>query len=139
LHLFTENLNATKMVKIYVRALLPCDHRWFRRRREYWLPQEDNDPKHRSRLCTTWKMENDVDVLGWSSQPPYANPIENLWALLKLKLRGKKIWNIKQLYHYIQLTRRSFFQEYAIKLGESMGQRCEAIIDNGGGWTKYWE
>jgi hypothetical protein len=83
------------------------------------------------------KMENDVNVLDWLSQPPYANPIENLWVLLKLKLRGKKIWNIKHIYRYIQLTRRSFSQEYAIKLVESMGQIFEAIIDNGGNWTKY--
>jgi hypothetical protein len=82
-------------------------------------------------------MENDVDVLDWPSQPPYANPIENFWALLKLKRRGKKIWNIKQLYRHIQLTQRSFSQEYAIKLVEIMGQRCEWIIDNGGDWTKY--
>jgi hypothetical protein len=34
LHLFTENLNVTKMVKIYERALLPCAQRWFGRRRE---------------------------------------------------------------------------------------------------------
>jgi hypothetical protein len=76
-------------------------------------------------------MENDVDVLDWSSQSPDANPIENFWALLKLKLHGKNIWNIEQLYRHIQLTRRTFSQEYAIKLVESMGQRCEAIIDNG--------
>jgi hypothetical protein len=82
-------------------------------------------------------MENDVDVLDWLSQPPYANLIENFWTLLKLKLRGKKIWNIKQLYRHIQLTQRSFSQEYAIKLVENMDQRCTSIIDNGGDWTKY--
>jgi DNA polymerase/3'-5' exonuclease PolX len=48
-----------------------------------------------------------------------------------------QIWNIKQLYRHIQLTQRSFSQEYAIKLVESIGQRCEAIIDNGSDWTKY--
>jgi hypothetical protein len=82
-------------------------------------------------------MENDVNVLDWLSQPPYANPIKNLWALLKLKLRGMKIWDIKQLYCHIQLTWRSFTEEYAIKLVENMDQSCTSIIDNGGDWTKY--
>jgi hypothetical protein len=77
-------------------------------------------------------MENDVDVLDWPSQSPDANPIENFWAILKLKLCGMKIWKIKQLYRYIQLTRRSFTQEFAIKLVENMDQRCTSIIDNGG-------
>jgi hypothetical protein len=82
-------------------------------------------------------MENDVDVLDLPLQSADANPIENFWALLKLKLRGMKIWNIKQLYCHIQLTWRSFTQEYAIKLVEYMDQRCTSIIDNGGDWTKF--
>jgi len=65
---------------------------------ENWLLQENNDPKHRS-LCTAWKQEN--DVLDWPSQSPDANPIENVWALMKFKLRGKKIWTVKQLFRQI--------------------------------------
>jgi len=62
LHIFTDNFNAAKMVKIYQRVLLSVQ-RWFTRKNENWLLQEDNDPKHRSRFCTTWKQENDVNVL----------------------------------------------------------------------------
>jgi hypothetical protein len=137
LYIFTDNLNAAKMVKIYQKALLPSAQRWFTRKNIYWLLQEDNDPKHRNHLCTAWKQENDVDVLDWPLQSPDANPIENVWALMKFKLRGKKIWTVKQLFRQIRLIWRSLSPDYAIKLVESMPRRVQSIIDNGGDWTTY--
>lgn len=76
LHIFTGNFNAAKMVKIYDRALLPSAQKWFRSKNEYWLLQEDNDPKDQSRLCTVWNQEHDIAVLDWPSQSQDANPIE---------------------------------------------------------------
>ena len=52
LYLFTCNLNAEKMLEIYKKALLPSAERWFIDKNEDWILQEDNDPKHRSKLCT---------------------------------------------------------------------------------------
>jgi len=123
LHIFTQNLDAAKMVQIYERVLLPSAQRWFTKKNENWLLQEDNDPKHRSRLCTAWKQENGVDVLDWPSQSPDANPIENVWALIKFKLRGKKIWTVKQLIRQIRFVWRSLSEDYAVKLVESMPRR----------------
>lgn len=135
--LFTDNLDAAKMIKIYQRALLPSAQQWFIQKNEPWLLQEDNDPKHRSRLCTAWKHENDIEVLNWPSQSPDANPIENVWALMKWKLRGKRIYTVKQLCQHIRLVWRSLSPEYAEKLVESMSRRCQAIISNAGDWTPY--
>lgn len=137
LHIFTDNLNAAKMVKIYEKALLPSAQKWFIRKNTKWILQEDNDPKHRSRLCTAWKQENDIELLDWPSQSPDANPIENVWSWMKLKLRGKQIWKVQELVRQIRLIWRSLPQEYAIKLVESMPRRCQAIIDNEGDWTSY--
>nr|XP_031847715.1 uncharacterized protein LOC116433609 [Nomia melanderi] len=137
LHVFTDNLNAAKMVKIYQRALLPSAQRWSIRNNKHWLLEEDNNPKHRSRHCTAWKEENHIDVLDWPSQSPDANPIENVWAIMKIKLRGKKHNTIKKLIRQIRLVWRSLSRDYAITLVESMPRRCKLIIDNGSDWAPY--
>ncbi|KAF7686599.1 Transposable element Tcb2 transposase [Cucumispora dikerogammari] len=51
--------------------------------------QQDNDPKHTSRYAREYMSRNNIDVLVWLSMSPDLNPIENLWAYIKQKLRGK--------------------------------------------------
>lgn len=46
--------------------------------------QEDNDQKHKSRLCPPWKQENHIATLDWSSLSPDANPIQYDWNLMKV-------------------------------------------------------
>ena len=137
LYLFTNNLTAQVMVKIYQKCLLPSAEAWFGRPRQPWVLQEDNDPKHRSRLCTLWRSENDIERLDWPSQSPDANPIENVWAFIKHKLAGKRIMTLKQLSRQIRKIWRSLPISYAENLVGSMPQRCDAILKNKGDWTLY--
>lgn len=137
LFIFTDNLNAQKMLKIYEKCLMPTAKRWFINKNEDWILQEDNDPKHRSRLCSDGKREKSVQVLDWPSQSPDANPIENVWSYIKHKLQGKKTFTLKQLSTQIRRIWRSLPREYAENLVSSMPRRCQAIIDAGGDWTPY--
>ena len=57
LDLFTENLNAQKMLHIYENSLLRSAEKMFGAKNKDWILQEDNDPKHRSHLCTSRKAE----------------------------------------------------------------------------------
>ena len=135
--IFSQNLDAQFMRKIYQRGLLPSANMWYGKDNRNWCLQEDNDPKHRSRLCRAWKEENDVDVLDWPSQSPDANPIENVWSIIKHRLRGKQICTIEQLRRHIKRIWKALPLSYAEKLVESMPSRCDAIIKNGGDWTLY--
>lgn len=137
LHLFTDNLNAQKMNMIYQRCLLKSAQRWFGSDNSSWVLQEDNDPKHRSRLCTEWKRQNGITTLDWPSQSPDANPIENVWAAMKAKLREKRVFNLKQLSRHLREIWRSLPETMAENLVESMPRRCQAILDNKGDWTSY--
>lgn len=137
LYVFTGNLNAEKMNEIYRKCLLKSAKRWFGPDTSAWVLQEDNDPKHRSHACTEWKRENGITTMNWPSQSPDANPIENVWSLMKMKLRGKGVFNIKQLSRRVREIWRSLPLELAEKLVKSMPRRCQAIIDNNGDWTAY--
>ncbi|KAF2891845.1 hypothetical protein ILUMI_14328 [Ignelater luminosus] len=135
--IFKQNLDVKFMKEIYQRALIPSADKWFGKGNRDWLLQEDNDPKHTSRLCSMWKEENDVQTLGWPSQSPDANPIENVWALMKMKLQGVIIKNQIHLARKIREIWRSLPVQYAETLVESVPRRCQAILRNNGDWTSY--
>ena len=135
--IFTGNLTGKKLVQIYKRGLLPSAQKMYGNKTSNWILQEDNDPKHKSRVANAWKAENNIQVMSWPPYSPDCNPIENVWGLLKTKLARKKYKSIRSFISNIKKEWNDLSRDYAVKLAESCQQRCASVIENGGDWILY--
>ena len=72
-------------------------------------------------------------------QSPDLNPIENLWALIKVEISNnpQKATSLDRLFTIVKDTWEGFPKSKLRELVHSMPARCKAVIDNDGGHTKY--
>lgn len=100
--------------------------------------QHDSAPAHAAKKVKEWLAANGVRVLEWPGNSPDLNPIENLWMILKRKVRLQQPQNLQDLIHCIK---RSWCSEISAdvckRLATSMPQRLKSVIKNKGFSTKY--
>ncbi len=57
---------------------------------------QDGAPCHTSKRAMVYlkEKEDEFTVMDWPGNSPDLNPIENVWAHIKLKLKSKKLKNL---------------------------------------------
>ncbi len=77
-------------------------------------------------------------LLDWPANSPDLNPIENLWGIVKRKMRDTRPNNADELKAAIKETWASIPPQQCHKLITSMPRRIEAVIKAKGAPAKYW-
>ena len=95
-----------------------------------WKLQEDNDSRHMSKLANNWKEEKQIERFDWPSMSPDLAPIENVWQILKMKLRKNNFTNYQSLVSAIKREWKALPQELAIRLVDSMKNRICKVVES---------
>ena len=79
--IFSENLDANKMKNILKDHLLSSAKTLFKE--GAWWFQQDNDPKHTSKLVKKCFFYNGIQQIEFPPYSPDLNPMENMWNDIK--------------------------------------------------------
>ncbi len=82
--------------------------------------QQDMAPAHKS--TKSWLNDHGVGVLDWPENSPDLNPIENLWGIVKRKMRNKRPKNADELKATVKETWASIPPQQCHKWITSMPQ-----------------
>ncbi len=100
--------------------------------------QQDLAPAHTAKSTKSWLNDHGVGMLDWPANSPDLNPIDNLWGIVKRKMRNKRPKNADELKATVKETWASIPPQQCHKLITSMPLRIEAVIKAKGAPTKYW-
>lgn len=110
-----------------------------------WFPegsglfQQDNAPCHKSKRTMDFMAAKGINVLPWPPASPDLNPIENLWSIVKRRLRERSCTSKQTIIsNFISIWNRDpEIVDNCRKLVESMPSRIEAVIAAKGFQTRY--
>ncbi len=89
------NIAATIYQEILEHFMLPSADQLFKD--ADFIFQQDLAPAHTAKSTKSWLNDCGVGVLDWPANSPDLNPVENLWCIVKRKMRNKRPKNADEL------------------------------------------
>jgi len=133
----TGMMNGDAYVEVLRRKMIPAMEKHFPAGDGIF--QHDLAPCHTSRKVKQFLQENNINMLSWPGNSPDVNPIENLWGIVKTRLRKydcttqvKLMEAVVQIWFHDQELR-----DMCSKLVQSMPNRVKRVIAVRGGHIKY--
>lgn len=104
----------------------------------HFVFQHDNAPSHKAQSTTAFLNANAVDVLPWPPYSPDLSPIENMWAVVKRRIREQGCTSIEELsQRFAEIWSSPEMICMCRTLMDSMPRRIAMCIRNKGGYIKY--
>jgi hypothetical protein len=86
----------------------------------------------------TFLNEQKFSMIDWPGNLPDLNPIENLWSIIKCKIKKKEnITSLSLLMKAIKENWVTLPKHLMVKLAHSMPTRIQKCMENVGQMTKY--
>ncbi len=85
LHVLEGTMNAERYIKVSEQHMLPSRRRLFQGRPCVF--KQDSSKPHTAAITTAWLHNRRVRVLNWSACSPDLSHIENIWCIIKQKIR----------------------------------------------------
>lgn len=103
-----------------------------------FILQQDNDPKHSSKLCTNYiegkERQGVLQIMKWPPQSPDLSPIELAWDELDRRVRAQHPKSEKELFEALSTEWNKFPNSYFEKLLQRMPRICTALLKVKGGY-----
>ena len=91
--------------------------------------QQDGAPAHTAKLLKEWFRDCAIDILeDWPGNSPDLSPIENLWAIMKQKLRNLDTSSLEKLEAAIKKTWDELDPQHLKNLADSVPKRLRKVL-----------
>ncbi len=135
LHFCDGTINAEKYIEILEHNMLPSRRHIFQGRP--CIFQQDNAKPHSAHITKSWLRRKRVRVLDWPACSPDLSPIENVWRILKRKMRQRRPRTVAHLKTCLQEEWDKITPETLHHLVSSVPKRLLSVVKRNGNITKW--
>ncbi len=133
LHFCDGTINAEKYIEILEHNMLPSRRHLFQGRP--CIFQQDNAKPHSAHITKSWLRRKRVRVLDWPACSPDLSPIENVWRILKRKMRQRRPRTVAHLKTCLQEEWDKITPETLHHLVSSVPKRLLSVVKRNGNIT----
>lgn len=135
LHICKGTINAERYIEVLEQHMLPSRQRLFRGRP--CIFQQDNARPHSAKVTKAWLHSKGVRVLDWPACSPDLSPIENVWRIMKRRIRQRRPYTVEQLKLYIKEEWERIPPAKLKELVSSVPRRLLSVVKRRGDVTQW--